>query len=111
MIEYKNIKTKIKIICNEHGEFKQVPEYHLQGYGCYKCSNIVKNIDDFIIKANIIHKKLYDYSNSNYISSREPIIIKCNIHGCFSQTPNDHLNGCGCQKCSLGCFSKIARNW
>ena len=107
----KNIKMKIKIICNEHGEFEQIPEYHLQGYGCYKCSNIVRNVDDFIIKANMVHKSLYDYSNSNYVSSREPITIKCKIHGCFSQTPNDHLNGCGCPKCSLGCFSKIAINW
>lgn len=111
LTKYKNIKMKIKIICNEHGEFEQIPEYHLQGYGCYKCSNIVRNVDDFIIKANMVHKSLYDYSNSNYVSSREPITIKCKIHGCFSQTPNDHLNGCGCPKCSLGCFSKIAINW
>jgi len=111
LVEYKNIKTIIKIVCNKHGIFEQIPEYHLQGYGCYKCSNIVKNIDDFITKSNIVHKNLYDYSNSIYISSKEPIMIKCKIHGYFNQKPNDHLNGCGCQKCSIGCFSKIAIKW
>ena len=111
LINYTNINTKIVIICKEHGVFEQIPQYHLQGYGCYKCSNIVRNIDDFIIKANTIHKNIYDYSNSIYISSREPIIIICKIHGAFHQTPNDHLNGCGCQKCSIGCFSRVAIKW
>ena len=109
--KYANINTKILIKCKEHGVFEQIPQYHLQGYGCYKCSNIVRNIDDFIIKSNKIHKKIYDYSNSHYVSSREPIIIKCKIHGEFYQTPNDHLNGCGCQKCSIGCFSRVAIKW
>lgn len=109
--KYININTKILIKCKEHGVFEQIPQYHLQGYGCYKCSNIVRNIDDFIIKANKIHKKIYDYSNSHYVSSREPIIIKCKIHGVFYQTPNYHLNGCGCQKCSIGCFSRVAIKW
>lgn len=111
LVKYKNINTDIIIICKEHGEIKLKPQYHLQGTGCYKCSNIVKNTEDFINKSNVIHKNLYDYSNSIYVSTREPIIIKCKIHGFFNQTPNDHLNGCGCQKCSFGCFSKVAIKW
>jgi len=111
LTKYKNVNTKIQIKCKEHGIFEQIPQYHLQGYGCYKCSNIVRNINDFIVKSNIIHKNVYDYSNSIYVSSREQIIIKCKIHGYFNQTPNDHLNGCGCPKCSLGCYSKIAILW
>jgi hypothetical protein len=111
LTQYKNINTKVKIICKEHGFFEQIPQYHLQSYGCYKCSNIVRTNEDFINKSNIVHKNLYDYSDSNYISSKELVIIKCKIHGYFNQTPNDHLNGCGCQKCSLGCFSKVAIKW
>ena len=109
--EYKNINTKINILCKEHGRFEQIPQYHLQGYGCYKCSNIVKNIDDFIYKSNIIHKNIYDYSNTKYTGSRDIVSIICLIHGVFNQTPNDHLNGCGCQKCGIGCFSKVAISW
>ena len=109
--DYINIKKKIKIKCNKHGIFEQIPEYHLEGYGCYKCSNIVKNTDDFIKKANSIHKNIYDYSESNYSSAREKIKIICKIHGDFFQSPNDHLCGCGCQKCSIGFFSKISIKW
>lgn len=109
--EYHNINTKIKIKCNTHGIFEQIPQYHLSGYGCQKCSNIVRNTDDFIVKSNIIHKNIYDYSQSNYLGTREQIKIICKIHGIFSQSPNDHLSGNGCQKCAIGCFSKISIKW
>jgi len=36
-VEYLNGKTKVIIICPEHGEFKQIPKYHLKGSGCPKC--------------------------------------------------------------------------
>ncbi len=36
--EYVDIKTKVCIICPEHGEFWQRPGNHLQGWGCSKCS-------------------------------------------------------------------------
>jgi rubrerythrin len=36
--EYKNNKTKVKIICKKCGNiFEQYPENHLNGYGCSKC--------------------------------------------------------------------------
>ncbi len=37
-VEYVNTKTKIKIICKEHGVFKQRPSHHLKGQGCKKCN-------------------------------------------------------------------------
>ena len=37
-VEYVNNKTKVCIICPEHGEFWQRPNDHLTGYGCPKCS-------------------------------------------------------------------------
>ena len=35
---YINNRTKVKIICPEHGEFWQTPNSHLQGIGCPVCS-------------------------------------------------------------------------
>lgn len=35
--EYINNRTKICIICPEHGEFTQVPHDHISGCGCPKC--------------------------------------------------------------------------
>lgn len=56
--------------------------------------------EEFITKANRIHKNKYDYSKVNYINSQTKIQITCPIHGEFQQKPNDHLNGKGCPKCT-----------
>ncbi len=34
-------KTKVTIICREHGEFEQRPNSHLRGSGCPKCGTIL----------------------------------------------------------------------
>lgn len=36
-VKYVNGKTKVTIICPEHGEFEQMPSSHLKGHGCVKC--------------------------------------------------------------------------
>ena len=36
-VEYVNNKTKVCIICPEHGEFWQTPKQHIKGQGCPKC--------------------------------------------------------------------------
>ena len=97
--EYKNITTKVCIICPEHGEFWQQPNVHLLGCGCPKCVN--KNITtvDFINKSKQIHGDKYDYSKVEYIDSITKVCIICPEHGEFWQTPNTHLNGSGCPKC------------
>ncbi len=110
-VEYTHISKPVKIICKVHGEFQQTPREHFSGCGCYKCANRIVNTEDFIEKANIRHNNLYDYSKVKYKSAREKIIISCKTHGEFLQSPNDHLNGCGCQKCGLGNYSKICIEW
>lgn len=37
LVKYKNAKTKVKIICKEHGVFEQTPDGHLRNNGCPKC--------------------------------------------------------------------------
>ncbi len=37
-VEYKNYKTKVCIICPEHGEFWQTPSDHISGNGCPRCN-------------------------------------------------------------------------
>ena len=105
-IVYQNIDTKICIICPIHGEFWQRPSKHLQGQGCPKCKGdkIAKtklfSINDFLNKAQQIHKDKYDYSKVEYINSSTKILIICPIHGEFMQTPNKHLLGQGCPYCA-----------
>ena len=38
-INYINARTKIIIICKEHGDFEQQPDSHLRGSGCPYCIN------------------------------------------------------------------------
>lgn len=101
-VEYKTAKTKIIIICKEHGEFEQTPDNHLHGKGCPKC---VKNHrltqEEFIRRAKEIHNDLYDYSQTKYSNIQEKVTIICPKHGKFEQRPVVHLLGCGCPKCSL----------
>lgn len=57
------------------------------------------NSEEFINKANNIHKNSYDYCLVKYIKNTIKIKIKCLIHGEFDQTPKNHLKGSGCKKC------------
>ena len=94
LINYINNHTKVNIVCPIHGEFKQTPSHHLNGHGCPKCSHDKKKLSNFG------HNTKYDYSKASYINSYTKVIIICPIHGEFNQTPNAHLSGQGCPKCS-----------
>jgi hypothetical protein len=82
-VEYINADTKIIIICKIHGEFTQIPDFHVnRKCGCPKCANNVKlELLEFIEKAKQIHKDTYNYSKVEYINNRIPVIIICKIHG------------------------------
>jgi len=108
LVEYKNNKTKVKIICPEHGTFEQIAKDHIFGKGCQKCSNGVYNKNEFIIKAHSVHNNKYNYTNIKYKCSRNKIEIICPIHGAFKQLANNHLQGRGCPKCA-GRYNKEYR--
>lgn len=54
-VEYKNMETKICIICPKHGEFWQTPACHLGGYGCPICkeSHLEREMRKILIENNI----------------------------------------------------------
>jgi hypothetical protein len=107
-VEYVNSKTKVCIICNKtdkitgekHNEFWQIPYGHLSGSSCPKCSKHYMNNDIFIKRAKVLHNNKYDYSKVEYKASKQKVCIICKEHGEFFQTPDSHLNGQGCSKCS-----------
>jgi very-short-patch-repair endonuclease len=114
-VEYTNSKEKIIILCKEHGEFKQSPNNHLQGYECKKCGLKKQSIffrdtlDMFVEKAIKIHDNKYDYTKVEYTNSHTKVKIICNIHSEFEQTPNNHLNGQGCPICGILYNSNLMR--
>ena len=54
---------------------------------------------EFVAKAVAKHGNKYGYDKVIYINSCTKVLITCPIHGVFKQTPNDHLDGCGCPAC------------
>ena len=101
-VEYVDCKTKVCIICPEHGEFWQTPSDHIsQKQGCPKCG-IKRRADknrlskeDFVLKAKEIHGE----KDKN---GKE--------HGEFWQTPNNHLRGNGCPKCKESKGERVIRD-
>ena len=109
LVDYKNNRTQVEIICKIHGNFLQTPSGHLGGKGCKECgkekskedtrSRIMLSKDEFIKRANNVHKNLYDYSKIEYVDTRTKIKIVCKKHGSFLQTPQKHMMGRGCPTC------------
>lgn len=108
-----NINSKIKILiwckkCEKY--FEQPFNIHLRGRGCWDCGvkqsteSRICTTEKFILKAIKVHGNIYDYSLTNYVNSKDKIIIICKKHGEFEQSPSNHLHGCGCLRCraSLG---------
>lgn len=60
---------------------------------------IKKGLKQFVEDARKKHGDKYDYSKVEYQNALTKVCIICPIHGEFWQTPNKHLNGCGCKKC------------
>ena len=118
-VEYKDNKTRVIIICKEHGEFTQTPAKHYIKRGCPICSryshiknpiHVVFSTEDFIEKARSVHGDRYDYSKVDYKNNRIQVEIICKEHGSFFQTPYSHLKGCGCFPCSRNRANDMMRH-
>ena len=100
LVKYEGVGVEVDIICDHHGIFSQTPGHHLRGHGCPKCFGPhLSNNEEFIEKAVKIHGNWYGYSTVKYEKSNIKVDIICPVHGIFSQTPSNHLNGKGCFKC------------
>jgi hypothetical protein len=118
LVTYTKSKEKVIIICREHGPFTQIPNSHLNGRGCPKCrghkitaTKINKYAKNFIKKANLVHKNLYDYTLVVYKGYKKKVKIICKKHGLFEQTPNAHITQQqGCPICKLSKGEIIVEN-
>lgn len=115
---YEKATSNVEVICKEHGPFTVWAWSLVRGKkGCAECTRkaytkrFSSTTDDFIAKARTKHTVEYDYSKTVYVRSTLPVTITCPKHGDFTQTPNAHLSGRGCNVCSCNRFSKIAVKW
>src|SRR5205085_1280953 len=72
--------------------------------------NRTKNCELFIQRAIILHKNKYDYSKVVYKNAITHVIIICEEHGEFNQTPDSHLHNHGCKNCAINKVAKIKIN-
>lgn len=98
---YVNERTKVLIICPCHGPFWQLPRDHMLGRGCRDCGDDEnrRSAEEFILLANKIHNKKYNYDKVVYVNCYTKVLITCPIHGDFEQQPQIHLRS-GCKKCA-----------
>ena len=65
-VEYVTNRTKVCIVCPEHGEFLQRPSDHINGHECPQCGkeknkkSRSKNIAQFVEEARKVHGDKYD---------------------------------------------------
>ena len=98
--DYQSHKTKVSILCSDHGLFHQEAGAHLRGKGCPGCArNKRPTLQEFVERANGIHGNRYDYQFVDYKNNRTNVQIVCPEHGLFLQTPTNHLRGSGCPIC------------
>ena len=61
-VEYVNTKTKVVIVCPEHGDFLQSPEKHMAGQGCPLCSSKKleeTNLKKYGVRRPLQNKEIY----------------------------------------------------
>jgi len=99
---YINAKTKVTLICKEHGEFKVQPNNHLGGNGgCTYCSGRGDiNNEDLIARLKASLGEQHDYSKVDYIGRNNRITVICPTHGEFSGLPQVLIKNQGCPKCN-----------
>lgn len=98
-VVYKNISTKVEIVCPIHGVFEQTPSNCLQGKGCNKCA--IKNRskkrrrtrEGFIVKSKLIWgNDAFDYSKVKYVNYNSKVTLICKKHNIeFEQSLGNHF--------------------
>lgn len=102
---YINAKSAIEIVCLKHGSFWQIPNSHLLGKGCLKCSGkyqyTTEEWVEEVLKKFPQNKDLYDYTNIIYLNAKEKVTILCKKCGReFKQKASHHMEGHGCENCN-----------
>ena len=98
---YTGMHGYVIIKCPNHGNFKQKALSHMQGQGCKKCHQVTIDTSNFIVQASKIHNNIYNYDNVEYKNSKTKVNIICELHGVFHISAYRHLQGDGCQQCSI----------
>ena len=64
-------------------------------------TNTIRRFETLESDFRKVHGDKYDYSLVEYKSVKDKVKIICKEHGVFEQSPNKHLKGQCCFKCSI----------
>jgi Zn finger protein HypA/HybF involved in hydrogenase expression len=110
LVEYLGNKILVKIICKNHGVFERSPNLFLSGDACRICSKKFTKSSSkelFIEEAVKVYGDKDDYTETNIISAKEKIEVRCTKHGyIFKKSIQNYLAGVGCPKCKAENYSK-----
>ena len=102
--------NEVKVKCKKCGNIRHTTPSNIYRYNCKVCAmkdsglSKRKTLEEFINQAKEVHGDKYNYSEVEYNTDKDPIIIICPEHGRFAQIPSKHLQGHGCPKC-------VGREW
>lgn len=101
---YVNARTKVTIICPEHGKFSQLPSSHVRGFnGCTGCNGQQPiSREEFLSRSIELHGSSFDYSFvGEELSHHRKVTLRCIKHDReFKQEISSHLRGyTGCPLC------------
>lgn len=98
--EYKDKKSNI-LVNTKYGLCQLTPDNLLRG-AIPTIKSAINKTEFFINQAKEIHGDKYDYSLVEYKSAKTKILIICEEHDIFEQTPDGHLSDRGCPICGYG---------
>lgn len=116
---YVDSDTKIEMHCKDHGYFYQTATQHLASeFGCPKCAIVQSGLNRRLTQNEVIDMfndthglGTYLYHRVEYTTSITPVEIYCPRHEeYFFQTPNNHLQGSGCNKCGVESAARLQKN-
>lgn len=118
---YKGYGLEVPIICPVHGEFKQSPQNHLSGRGCYKCGKASMAAKQRYTRDELVElfrKEFgdkYDYSNfkeEDYKNRKSKIKVICPEHGVWEVSVDSHLyQKSGCPSCKRSRGEEVIANY
>lgn len=105
LVRYVNFRTKVTVICHEHGSFEVAPHLHTSNSTtCPTCNKEAKTaslpsfIEQCAAKFDISN---LDFQNTSYIGLRHPITVGCKTHGEFTKhSAGSLLASKGCPLCA-----------
>lgn len=100
-VNYIDSKTKLRIICPEHGEFLQYYHNHIKGCGCPECGgNKVLSTEEYVSKLIKRFKNgNISFDKVKYVNNHTPITLVCKKHGDWNVIPSSLKDKCECPEC------------